>query len=49
MMFGLDDAEKIKSIAQFDVFVVEEMTEITYEEFTQLDLRLRGGSNHKII
>jgi len=45
----LDDPEKIKSIANFDWFWVEETTEITYEDFTQLDLRLRGATNHKII
>ena len=49
MMFWLDDEEKIKSIANFDRAWVEEATEITYDEFGQLDLRLRGGKNHKII
>lgn len=38
---GLDDAEKIKSIAGITDIVIEEATEITQDEFTQLDLRLR--------
>lgn len=42
MMFGLDDEEKIKSLANFDWFRVEETTEITIDDFSQLDLRLRG-------
>lgn len=48
-MFWLDDPEKIKSIASIDWIRVEEATEITYEDFWQLDLRLRWGTNHKII
>ena len=48
-MFGLDDPEKIKSIANFDWFRIEEATELTYDDFTQLDLRLRWWHNHKII
>lgn len=49
MMFGLDDEEKIKSLANFDRFRVEETTEITIDDFSQLDLRLRWWNNHKII
>lgn len=41
-MFGLDDPEKIKSLANYDWFRIEETTELTYDDFTQLDLRLRG-------
>ena len=41
-MFGLDDPEKIKSIAGIDWIWIEEATELTYEDFGQLDLRLRG-------
>ena len=48
-MVWLDDEEKIKSIANFDWIWIEETTEITFDEFNQLDLRLRWGSNHKII
>jgi len=39
---GLDDSEKIKSIANIDDIVVEECTEISKDEFDQLDLRLRS-------
>lgn len=39
---GLDDEEKIKSIANIDDIVVEECTEISKNEFDQLDLRLRS-------
>jgi phage terminase large subunit len=48
-MFGMDDEEKIKSLADYDWFWVEEANELTYDDFVQLDLRLRGGRNHKII
>lgn len=39
---GLDDSEKIKSIAGITDIIIEEATEITLDEFTQLDLRLRA-------
>lgn len=39
---GLDDSEKIKSIAGITDIIIEEATEITQDEFTQLDLRLRA-------
>lgn len=39
---GLDDPEKIKSIANIDDIVVEECTEIDQQEFSQLSLRLRS-------
>ena len=42
---GLDDAEKLKSIANITGIWVEEASEITEEDFMQLDLRLRGGSD----
>lgn len=48
-MFWLDDPEKIKSIAGIDRIRVEEATELTYEDFGQLDLRLRWWHNHKLI
>lgn len=38
---GLDDSEKIKSIAGITDIWLEEATEFTLDEFTQLDLRLR--------
>jgi phage terminase large subunit len=39
---GLDDEEKIKSIANIDDIIVEECTELTLDEFSQLNLRLRS-------
>lgn len=39
---GLDDSEKIKSVAGITDIVIEEATEISQDEFTQLDLRLRA-------
>lgn len=38
---GLDDPEKIKSITGITDIVIEEATEITLDDFTQLNLRLR--------
>lgn len=39
---GIDDPEKIKSINAITDIVVEEATELTLEDFTQLNLRLRS-------
>lgn len=39
---GLDDSEKIKSIANIDDIVIEEATELSLEDFSQLNLRLRS-------
>lgn len=39
---GLDDSEKIKSIAGITDIWIEEATELTEDDFTQLDLRLRA-------
>jgi len=41
---GLDDVEKLKSIANVNNIWIEEASEITQEDFQQLDLRLRGKS-----
>lgn len=41
---GLDDVEKLKSIAGVTDIWIEEASEITQEDFQQLDLRLRGLS-----
>ena len=46
---GLDDVEKLKSIAGVNKIWVEEASEISQEDFKQLDLRLRGGDSHKQI
>ena len=43
---GLDDSEKIKSITSITDIVIEEATEITQDEFTQLDLRLRARKSN---
>ena len=39
---GIDDPEKIKSIDGITSIWIEEASELTLEDFTQLDLRLRG-------
>ena len=39
---GLDDVEKLKSIANITDIWVEEASEISHDDFKQLDLRLRG-------
>ena len=41
---GLDDPEKIKSITDITDIWVEEGTELSEDEFTQLDLRLRASA-----
>ena len=43
---GLDDAEKLKSIVGITDVWIEECTELTEEDFKQVDLRLRGESPH---
>jgi phage terminase large subunit len=42
VMSGLDDVEKLKSIAGITRIFIEEATEITEEDFNQVNLRLRG-------
>lgn len=39
---GLDNVEKMKSIAGITSIWIEEATELTLQDFNQLDLRLRG-------
>lgn len=46
---GLDDPEKIKSIAGIDDIIVEEATELTLDDFSQLNLRLRSRSPYNQI
>ena len=46
---GLDDSEKIKSIQGIDDVVIEEATEITQDDFSQLSLRLRSNKPHNQI
>lgn len=43
---GLDDVEKLKSIHGVTGIWIEEASELTREDFNQLDLRLRGFSRH---
>lgn len=45
---GLDDPEKIKSIAEIDEVWIEEATEITKQEFQLVDIRLRGEGRKRI-
>ena len=42
IMTGMDDPEKIKSVEGITGIYVEEVTELSKEDFMQLDLRLRG-------
>ena len=44
----MDDPEKIKSIAGITRIWIEEATELTKEDFNQLNLRLRGRDNLQI-
>ncbi|GAA0715554.1 PBSX family phage terminase large subunit [Paraclostridium ghonii] len=39
---GVDDPEKIKSISGIDDIVIEEATELSLDDFSQLNLRLRS-------
>lgn len=43
---GLDDPEKIKSIDGITDIVIEEATELTEDDFTQLNLRLRANVDY---
>lgn len=42
IFFGLDDVEKIKSIDGVTSIWIEEASELTYDDFKQLNIRLRG-------
>lgn len=46
LFVGIDDPEKIKSITRITSIWVEEATELELEDFTQLDIRLRGAANY---
>ena len=46
---GLDDQEKIKSIYDITDAWIEEATELTEDEFTQIDLRIRSMANNQQI
>jgi len=45
IFLGLDDAEKLKSIAGITGIWIEEATELTELDFEQVDLRLRGKTS----
>ncbi len=47
IFIGLDDPEKIKSINGVTSIFIEEITELTEQDFLQLDLRLRGETKYK--
>lgn len=46
IFIGMDDPEKVKSIADITSIWIEEATELAEDEFDQLDLRLRGDTSH---
>ena len=46
---GLDDSEKIKSITGITRIWIEEASELSEEDFKQLNLRLRGADNLQMI
>ena len=46
LFIGLDDPEKIKSIVDITDIWVEEATELSLEDFEQLDLRLRSQADN---
>lgn len=46
---GLDDSEKIKSISGISDIVIEEATELTLMDFTQLNLRMRSKQPYQQI
>lgn len=46
---GIDDPEKIKSVEWINRIRIEEATELTREDFDQLDLRLRWKENMQIV
>ena len=47
MFSGLDDNERIKSIPNISDVIIEEASEISYDDFSQLKQRLRGKGKLK--
>lgn len=43
---GMDDEEKIKSVAGVTGILIEEITELDINDYLQLDMRLRGKTSH---
>lgn len=46
---GIDDPEKLKSISGIDDIFIEEATEVTLDDFSQLNLRLRSDAPNQQI
>lgn len=46
VFLGCDDPEKLKSLSQAKAIWIEEATELSLDDFTQITLRLRGKSKH---
>lgn len=46
VFLGCDDPEKLKSLSQAKAIWIEEATELSLDDFTQITLRLRGKSSH---
>ena len=46
IMRGIDDEEKIKSIYNIDMIWIEEATELTEDDFNQLEIRSRGKTRY---
>lgn len=46
---GLDDEEKLLSLATVSIFMVDEATEVPENILSQINLRLRGGTDQQII
>ncbi len=46
IFLGVDDVEKLKSIAGVTFVFIEEATELTADEFHQINLRLRGETEY---
>jgi len=46
LFYGLDDVERRKSIRGITSMWIEEASEITPEDFRQLDIRMRGKTKH---
>ena len=45
---GIDDPEKIKSVSNIERIWIEEATELSREDFDQIDLRMRGQKNMQL-
>lgn len=43
ILMGIDDYEKVKSIPGITDVIIEEASEITFDDYSQLKMRLRGG------